>query len=271
VHLCAIIPAMRVFEELARLEKEGASCVLCTVLETKGSVPQKSGSKMVVREDGSIVGTVGGGALEHEVRRRAARALEAGEPELYEAKLGPDLGMACGGAVSVFVEPLFAAPDLILVGAGHIGRDLCAMASRAGFRVSVVDARAEWAVAEAFPDAAAVLAEDPVAALDDLPLGPDAYVVLVSHSHDVDQRVLGEVAGRDWRYLGMIASKRKVKQVFAALEEQGVDPAQLAQVHSPIGLKIGSIDPGEIAVSILAELIRVRREKPEDPATSFKS
>lgn len=260
---------MRVFEELARLEKQGAACVLCTVLQTRGSVPQKPGSKMVVREDGSIVGTVGGGALEHEIRRRAVEALRTGECELYDAKLGPDLGMACGGAVTAFIEPLFAAPDLIVVGAGHIGRDLCAMASRAGFRVTVVDAREEWAAPDAFPDAAAVMAADPVAVLDELPLGPNAYVVLVSHSHDVDQRVLGEMAGRTWNYLGMIASKRKVAQVFAALEDQGVDPDRLAQVHSPIGMKIGSIDPGEIAVSILAELIRVRRGKPADPATAF--
>jgi len=260
---------MRVFEELARLEKQGAACVLCTVLQTRGSVPQKPGSKMVVRVDGTIVGTVGGGALEHEIRRRAGEALRSGEPELYEARLGPDLGMACGGAVTAFIEPLFAAPDLIIVGAGHIGRDLCAMASRAGFRVTVVDQREEWATPDAFPDAASVQAADPVTVLDELPLGANAYVVLVSHSHDVDQRVLGEVASRTWHYLGMIASRRKVKQVFAALEEQGVDPDRLAQVHSPIGLKIGSVDPGEIAVSILAELIRVKRGKPADPKTEF--
>ncbi len=262
---------MTIFEELANMQKQGRACVLCTVVETRGSVPQVPGARMLVHPDGATAGTVGGGALEHEVRRRALEALERGTAELWTANLGPDLGMACGGGVSVFIEPLFAAPRLLIFGAGHIGRDLCAMAARAGFRPTVIDERDEWADDAAFPDASVVLCGDPVALLPDLAVDGDTYVVLVSHSHAVDQRVLGAALDLPWRYLGMIASKRKVEQVFGELEAEGADPLRLARVRSPIGLKIGGMDPGEIAVSILAELIRIRRGKPEDPATSFQT
>ena len=261
---------MDIFRELIRLEREGAPAALCTVIEASGSVPQQPGSKMVVREDGGVVGTVGGGALEHEVVQRAGESIASGEPRLLQYDTVRDLGMACGGRISVFVDPAVQRPVVIVFGAGHIGRDLAAMALRAGFRPTVVDPRPEWADPSAFPESVDVRAGDPVEMLDELPLSEDAFVVLVSHSHAVDQRILASVLPRPWRYLGMIASKRKVKQVFGELEQQGADPDQLARVHSPIGLKIGGNDPGEIAVSILAELIRVRHDKPEDPATSFR-
>ena len=261
--------AMKLFEEIARLESDGAACALCTIVEVRGSVPQQPGSKMVVLGDGSHRGTVGGGALEHEVVRRARAAIDRGRAELYKANLGPDLGMACGGGVSVFIDPLSIAPKLVIVGAGHIGRDLCPMAARVGFSVTVVDSREEWADPAAFPDAATVLCGDPVDVLAGSSVREDTYLVLVSHSHAVDQQVLGSVLEQDWRYLGMIASKLKVKQVFAELQEQGADPQQLAKVHSPIGLRFGAIDPAEIAVSILAELIRVKRQAPADPGTAF--
>ncbi len=265
-----IVAAMRLFEEVAKLEAVGAKAALCTLVEAVGSVPQRPGAKMVVREDGSISGTVGGGALEHRVIAAAGEVIETGRPTLVRYDTVRDLGMACGGQTAVFIDPLRAHADLVVFGAGHIGRDLCAMASRCGFRVTVVDERSEWATADAFPDASQVVAGDPVSRMGELPLSEDAYLVLVSHSHAVDQRLLGHLLDRPWRYLGMIASRRKARTIFAELEKGGADPAALARVHSPIGLKIGGSDPGEIAVSILAELVRVRHDKPEDPATSFR-
>jgi len=261
--------AMDIFEEISRLERDGKACALCTVVEVRGSAPQQPGSKMVVLGDGGHRGTVGGGALEHEVVRRAITAIETGRRELYRVNLGPDLGMACGGGVSVFIDPLSAAPRLVVVGAGHIGRDLCAMAARVGFSVTVADARPEWADPAALPDASEVICGDPVDVLAGLTIDDGTYVVLVSHSHAVDQRVLGSILDREWTYLGMIASRLKVKQVFEELRQEGADPERLARVHSPIGLRIGSVDPAEIAVSILAELIRVRRAAPVDPDVAF--
>lgn len=260
---------MRLYGELAKLEASGARAALCVLVEATGSVPQVPGAKMLVKDDGSIVGTVGGGALEHRVIEAAREVIEAGAPRLERYDTVRDLGMACGGQTAVFIDPIGLRPDLVIFGAGHIGRDLCAMAGRCGFRITVVDERSEWAVDTAFPDADQVVVGEPVSVLDDLPLSARTFLVLVSHSHAVDQRVLGALVDRPWRYLGMIASKRKVAQIFGELERQGADRAVLDRVHSPIGLKIGGADPGEIAVSILAELIRIRYESPEDPATSF--
>ncbi len=252
---------MKLFHELAKIETEGTPAALCTLVEAVGSVPQQPGSKMILLGDGSITGTVGGGALEHRVIADARTVIESGVPTLVQYDTVGDLGMACGGSTSVFIDPVHTRPNLVVFGGGHISRDLSAMAARCAFRVTVIDSRSEWAQPEDFPAADRVLAGDPVALLDELPISADTYLVLVSHSHAIDQRILQTLLTREWRYLGMIASKRKVKQVFAALEGEGADPERLAQVHSPIGLKIGSIDPGEIAVSILAELIKLRRGK----------
>lgn len=260
---------MKIFETLAQLEQRGTPAALCTVVEAQGSAPQVPGAMMVVQQDGSITGTVGGGSLEHEVIARAKQAISDNELRLHAFNLKQDLGMACGGALSVFIEPLFRNPDLIIFGAGHIGRDLCVMASRAGFRVTVVDGRPQWADDDHFPDAHAVVAADPIESLDDLPFGPESYAVLVSHSHQVDHDIIKHAIRKPWRYMGMIGSKRKVKHVYGKLTAAGVDASLLERVHSPIGLKIGGNDPGEIAVSILAELIRVRYDKAEDPGTSF--
>ncbi len=252
---------MKLFQELSAIEASGAPAALCTLVEARGSVPQQPGSKMIVRGDGTTAGTVGGGALEHRVIADAGGVIESGKPALVRYDTVQDLGMACGGQTAVFIDPIHVRRNLVIFGAGHIGRDLSPMAARCAFRVTVVDSRPEWADPAAFPSADRVLAGDPVALLDELPLGDDTYLVLVSHSHAVDQRILGALLDRSWRYLGMIASRRKVKKVFADLEAEGADPERLAQVHSPIGLKIGSVDPGEIAVSILAELIQIRRGK----------
>lgn len=260
---------MTLIQELAELERQGTPAVLCTLIETRGSVPQRVGTKMVVRADGTIAGTVGGGALEHAAIQRAREVLARGTAETWSIKLGPDLGMTCGGAVTLFFDPLLSTPRLIIFGAGHISRDLAAMAVRVGFRVNVIDGRPEWATPAAFPAETEVLAADPHAVFDELPFGPDTYVVLVSHSHDVDQGILGGVLHREWAYLGMIASKTKVKKISRDLEAEGADPARMALVHSPIGLSIGAVDPAEIAVSILAELVRVLRGADEDPGTSF--
>ncbi len=261
---------MKLYGELAKLEAKGDRAALCVLVEATGSVPQIPGAKMLVKGDGSIAGTVGGGALEHRVIEAALEAIEAGEPRLERYDTVRDLGMACGGQTAVFIDPIGIRPDLVIFGAGHIGRDLCAMAARCGFRITVVDERPEWAVETAFPDADQVVVGEPSALLDDLPLSAASFAVLVSHSHAVDQRILGELLERPWRYLGMIASKRKVAQIFGDLERGGADRAALDRVHSPIGLKIGGADPGEIAVSILAELIRVRYDTAEDPSTSFR-
>lgn len=253
---------MEVFEALVACLRRGDDVSLVTVVRAQGSTPQKAGRHMLVFRDGSIVGTIGGGTIEHTVIREAVAALEAGAPRLYSANLTRDLGMCCGGTMEVFIEPMTAAPPLILFGAGHVNEALCPMASAAGFAVTVVDEREELATPGRFPTATRVLCQDPVDALPTLDIHPDTWLLIVTHSHRLDEDLLRLLAPRAWRYLGMIGSKAKVAKFVSRLEARGITRADLDRVHMPVGLNLGAVTPAEIAVSILAELIQLRRRGP---------
>ena len=213
---------------------------------------------MLVRADGSTFGTIGGGAIEKHVVDRCI-ADPPREPEVLDFELDDDLGMRCGGNMSVLLEPIGRGPRLVLFGAGHIARELAPLATAAGFRVAVVDERPEYATAQRFPDAAAIVHSFDAEDWEALRLDSSAYCVILTHGHVHDTAILQQLAGRELAYLGMIGSRRKVAAAFDALRRKGVPDEQLQEVCAPIGLDIGSETPFEIAVSILAQLIRVRR------------
>ncbi len=245
----------------------GETGALCTVVASAGSSPQKMGSKMLVRADGTIVGTIGGGTIEHAVIERAAGVVASGRADLFKAHLARDLAMCCGGRMEVFIEPVGDRPWLLVFGGGHVGAALTDVASRAGFRVHVIDERPEFASAEAHPAAAAVTCDSPLGILDELPWGPGTYAVIVTHSHRLDEDLLARCVGRERRYLGMIGSRAKVHRFLKRYDARGADMASFGEVHAPIGLAIGARDPGEIAVSIVAELIAIRRGADVDRAS----
>ncbi len=248
----------------------GAPAAMVTVVSTSGSTPQKAGARMLVRGDGSIVGTIGGGCLEAEMTWRAREAITARRSKLVAYDLTPDQagddGLVCGGRMQVFIEPIEGAPCLCLFGAGHVAQPLARMAKACGFRVEVVDDRIKFANAERFPDADRIVVDDVAAAAEKLSLGPNAYAVIVTRGHKGDGEALRAVVGRGLRFVGLLGSRPKVVHIFAALKEEGVPAEDLARVHAPIGLSIGAVSPEEIAVSILAEMIAVRRGV--DPAGS---
>jgi xanthine dehydrogenase accessory factor len=250
-----------VLEELARCRREREGAVLATVVEVTGSAPQIPGAKLLVRADGAAFGTIGGGAVEREVLRRAAALFEAGaEPTLlWRVNLTRELGMCCGGEMSVFFERVRARERLVLFGAGHVGRELAEVAARAGFEVTVVDERPEWATRERFPLVHAVLAEEPEVALPEILLDGETYCVVVTHDHPLDQRLVKALLGRPLRFLGLVASRAKRNKFVMRLAAQGVPESELARLRSPVGIEIGAVTPHEIAVSIVAELIAVRR------------
>ena len=250
---------MEVFEALAAALKAGESVALITVIKAQGSTPQKAGRHMLVFPGGRIVGTIGGGTIEHKAMEVAQEALVTGKAQLYRAHLTQDLGMCCGGTMEVFIEPMTQAPNLVLFGAGHVCEALAPMASAAGFRVTVVDEREDFATEARFPSAAQVVCDLPTEALDDLPLGPGSYALIFTHSHRLDEELLKALVDQPFAYLGMIGSKAKVIRFIKRLSARGVSAEALARVHMPIGIQIGAVTPGEIAVSALAELIRVRR------------
>jgi xanthine dehydrogenase accessory factor len=253
---------MDLFEEVIRLRREGKRGVLATIVHTNGSIPSFESSRMLVREDGSIVGTIGGGCVEAEVWAAAKEVLAAEAPRKMVFNLNSeasyDNGLICGGTLEVFVEPILPQPTLYIFGGGHVSMALAQTAHTAGFAIGVVDDREQFANRERFP-----MAQEIYTSFDDafVRLQPTAssYLVIVTRGHRDDMRVLEWAVGSKARYIGMIGSKRKVHSVYQALEREGVAPETFDRVHAPVGLEIGALTPEEIAISIAAELIAVRR------------
>ncbi len=250
---------MNLYAEIATLVAEGRPFVLATVIESAGSTPQKPGSKMVVLEDGSLRGTVGGGAIEFQIIEAARALLRSPErTRTLETHLTHELGMCCGGRMKVFLEKQEAPARLTLYGAGHVSQEVAALAHRVGFRVTVVDARAAWASHERFPGCE-VRVEDPADhARACQPDGHDFFCI-TTHDHPLDQAVLEALLSKPSAYLGVIGSERKAARFRMRLEAAGFSAEALARVRSPMGVPIGGLTPQEIAVSIVAELIQVRR------------
>jgi len=252
-----------VFEAALRAQQTGELAALVTVIATEGSTPQKAGAKMVVYADGTIVGTIGGGCVEAEMTWRARSVIDSRKPQLASYELTADQagedGLVCGGRMQVFIEPIEGTPTLCLFGAGHVAQPLARMAKHAGFRVEVADDRVKFANPQRFPEADAVLVEGFVEAASHMTLGPNTYAVVVTRGQKGDADALEACLGKGLRFLGLLGSKPKMVHVFTELEERGVSPTELALVHCPVGIEIGALTPEEIAVSILAEMIAVRR------------
>jgi xanthine dehydrogenase accessory factor len=233
------------------------------VVSTEGSTPQKAGARMLVYADGRIFGTIGGGCLEAEMSWRAREAIEAGRPRLAAYDLTPEQagedGLVCGGRMQVFIEPIEGVPVLCLFGAGHVAQPLARLAKACGFRVEVADDRVKYANAERFAEADLIVVDSFAAAAERLTLGPRSYAVVVTRGHKGDAEALEAALARGSRYVGLLGSRPKVVHIFAALEKRGVSREALARIHAPMGLEIGAETPDEIAVSILAEMIAVRR------------
>ena len=254
---------MDVYEEIILLRREGRSCALASIINTVGSIPGSSSAKMLVRDDGSIVGTIGGGAGELEVIAIAREVIASEKPQTVSFNLtqrpGIDAGMVCGGSLDIFVEPIVPNPTLYIFGAGHTGLATYRIARSAGFDVVVVDDREAFANRERFPDAKGIVVAELDVAVLQLAPNPASYVVSLTPGHLTDLRVLRWAITTPARYVGMMGSRRKVSGIFQELQKEGVPPERLADVHAPIGLEIGADNPEEIAIAIVAELIACRR------------
>lgn len=337
-------------KEIVSRHKAGESFAVGLLAHVQGSAPQKAGARLIVLPDGTMRGTVGGGCLEMDARRRALIALRTGEPDLFELRLDDDFGwddgLICGGRTTLLVsphpertspaleealaardsgrratlvtvlagpdpnaigltvalpgeggshaalpfavptppdarpsllqqdgwrllvEPIRPSPTLVVMGCGHIGGALVQLAASVGFDVVAVDDRADYASTARLPAAKTVLCEDLPTAARTLPSGPDTYWVIVTRGHRNDGRVLAEVINRDWAYVGMIGSRRKLRIIREGLLSEGVTtPERLTLLHSPVGLDIGAESPQEIALSIAAELVAARHGKDGRAAT----
>ena len=260
---------VEIYRELLTLLEADEVGALCTVIHSAGSSPQKIGSKMLVRSDGSIAGTIGGGAVEQAAIEEAKEVIGKGTATRFEAHLSRDLAMCCGGRMEIFIEPVGNRPWLLLFGGGHVGTATCEVAAQAGFRVHVIDERPEFAASERHPRADATTCSPPLDCLDDLPWGLETYVVIVTHSHRSDEDLLARLVGQDCRYLGMIGSQAKVLRFLDRYNHRGMDPNRFVGVHAPIGLDVGAREPGEIAVAIVAEMIAIRRGRSQEAHSSL--
>ena len=346
-----------VIQEAMKLLGKGQPCVLATVVRTKGSTPQKPGAKLLVRKDGSGVGTLGGGCVEGDIWYAAKEILrrKAG-PEFRDYYLNEDIaardGLVCGGTMYFFIEPLLDSqgfqpfgvemlnayesgvpvsvatvvradedqarlgarlllredgsangslgspeldtlaqeaarrvaqmgtnehiitptgveifvegfttpPTVVLVGGGHVAKATYDLALLLGYRVYVVDDRAQFANAERFPQAAGtIVAPDYTSGLDRIPINANTSIVVATRGHWFDDLALEAAVRTPARYVGLLGSKRKTILIYQRLVKLGIDPERLKDVHAPIGLGIGALTPEELAVSIMSEIIMFRR------------
>jgi xanthine dehydrogenase accessory factor len=254
---------MDIYEEIVRLRREGRRGAVATIVNVRGSIPSFKTAKMLVRDDGSIVGTIGGGCVEAEVWQAAREVMESEKPKTLKFDLNQDprydTGLVCGGTLEIFVEPILPPALLYLFGAGHVALNVCKIASNAGFQVIVTDDRSSYASNERFPAAHEVHALDFDEATKKLEPNESSYIVIVTRGHRDDMRILRWAVQTRARYVGMIGSVRKVIEIFKALQAEGLPAHLFDKVFAPIGLDIGAVTPEEIGVAITAELIAIRR------------
>lgn len=249
---------IEVWSALVAAYEAGEPAALATVVGVEGSAPRQGGARMVVYADGRTVGTIGGGTLEFRVIAQALESLRDGAPRRFAVHLTRDLGMCCGGAMDVYIEPQRPRDRLVIFGAGHVGRAAAVQAGLLGFAVTVVDDRDDWNTAERFPDAERVV-RDPRVWVRELRASPTLWVLVTTHEHALDQDLIERLLPLDLAWLGLIGSLTKVKRFFLRLRAAGMDPALFERLHAPVGLDIAAETPEEIAVSIAAEWVEVRR------------
>lgn len=250
---------LQIYEEMIRLTRAGECFALATVTKNSGSSPRKAGAKMLVRGDGSTIGTVGGGRVELETTRAALEALQEGAPRTLPYVLSEEHGFACGGSMTVYVEPHGSAPRLVMFGAGHVGRAVAALAKNCGFRVTVVDERPECTGREMLPFADEIICSPFGEAFGRLRLNGETFVIIATPGHVHDFNSVRGALGTEAGFIGLLGSRRKRETLLRTLEEEGFSEEQRGRVVTPVGLEISAETPEEIAVSIVGQLVRERK------------
>ncbi len=242
-------------EELVRISDQGAPAVLATVVEVDAGVRVEPGAKCLVRE-GKVIGeTVGEPHVIEAIVQESAARLRAEKSQLVALEVPQ-----AGGRLEVFFEVMPAPPRLIVVGAGHIAVPLVKIAKVLDFHVTVIDDRLLYANRERFPDADQVLVGDMAQMLREMTITPSCYIVLITRGHAYDEPCLRVVLPTEAKYIGMIGSRRRIKACFQRFrDEDKISEELIARVYAPIGLDIATETPAEIALSILAEVVKVRR------------
>jgi xanthine dehydrogenase accessory factor len=259
--------AVKLFEEAARMEADNRPFAMATIVTSRGSTPRSRG-RMLIRSDGSSLGSVGGGAMERIVLEEALAALQEGTSRTVIRDLVEQgeraAGMDCGGRMEVYIDVVGKLPTLVLVGGGHVNLAVARAAAHLDFSIEVVESRREFAGSDRFPMARSILSgADTISAVQSAVVDGDTAVVIATASEDLE--VLRSVLKTPAGYIGFLGSKRKVSKLIRNLQEEGVSRRDLARVHAPIGLDIGAETPAEIAVSILGEILAFRSGRSGSP------
>jgi len=256
---------MKMFQKIIDLQKARKPAVLVTVISAKGSVPREAGAKMLVQADGQIDGTIGGGAVEKIVIEEALQTLKTGKTRIVkhdlDDKQGADTGMVCGGNMEFFMEPLMANSRLYIFGGGHIALHLSQMADMLDWSYAVIEDREEYCNAQRFPNADELILKNPPEFAEAHSFSEKDFVVLITRGHEHDYEIMRHVLPEPSAYLGMIGSKVKRRDLYGRLQKSdGFSEEDLKKIHSPIGLDIKAETPQEIALSIMAELVKIKNE-----------
>ncbi len=259
---------MDLYAEIVRLRKAGQKCAVATIVQVNGSIPSYESAKMLIREDGSIMGTIGGGCVEADVWTAAREVIETEKPRHLTFSLGQDAaydnGLICGGQLDIFVEPVTPEPRAYIFGGGHVSKSISKIANMAGFATVIVDDREAFANKERFPEADETFADEYENVFPKLNVTSSAYLVIVTRGHRDDMRVLRWAVGTPARYIAMIGSKRKTISVVKELVKEGIAREAFEKIYAPMGLEIGAETPEEIAISVVAEMIATRRSPKSD-------
>ncbi len=252
---------MSIFEEVARVIAENRAAALCTIIQTSGSTPRHEGSKLLVYEDGSFTGTVGGGEVESRVIREALESIREGKSRLLRYNMvDPQQGDpgVCGGTLEVYVEPILPKSVLVILGGGHVGKALAHLGKWLGFMVVISDDRVEFCNPQANPDGDLFYPVKMEELPAKMPITPRTYLVLTTRGSNVDIEGLEPLLGTEAAYIGVIGSRRRWLTTRKALLEKGVPEDTLNRVYSPMGLELNAETPEEIAISIMAEILMVK-------------
>lgn len=252
--------ASTIYNEIQAAMKRGERIAVATVVKTIGAAPCGVGTKMLVRADGSASGSFSGARVDEQVVQEASRHLRENQSGLIHVHLDPDQAVgSCGATLELFVEVLYPEPRLIIAGAGHVAQALVKLADLLDFRSIVIDDRRDLADPQSFGDEVHLAFGDIPQTIRELEPDEASWVVIVTRGHQLDKDALRAALETQARYIGMIGSPGKIKNIFRALLKEGVPRERLEQVHTPIGLDLGAETPGEIALSIAAEMLMIRK------------
>ena len=249
-----------IYNEIQASIKRGERVAVATVVKTIGAAPCGVGTKMLVRADGTTSGSFSGAKVDAQVAEKSMQALREGNSQLIHAHLDPDQAVgSCGATLELFIEVLYPEPRLIIAGAGNVAQALARLATQLDFRIAVVDDRRDLADPQVFGDKVQLTFGDIPQTIRELEPDEASWIVIVTRGHNLDKDALRAALETNARYVGMIGSPGKIKNIFRDLLKEGMPHERVAQVHSPIGLDLGAETPEEIALSIAAEIVMIRK------------